>query len=106
MANARSKHAGPIHWCSAVKLPLLLRRFVLELEPYTLEQLSAHEASEHKRCEFCDGRLFYGADELYSHMMRYHFECQLCQQQGKPHLYFRVSVQHAYRRKTRWPACA
>lgn len=59
--------------------------FLGELELYTKEQLKTHNTKGtrtegflgHPRCDFCFSR-FYSTTELYDHLRKNHFECDLC----------------------------
>lgn len=53
------------------------RIFPYEHALYTRAQLAAHEAQDHRLCEFCNV-LFYGPDELFKHLRDKHFQCQMC----------------------------
>ncbi|EIE26925.1 hypothetical protein COCSUDRAFT_46285 [Coccomyxa subellipsoidea C-169] len=57
------------------------RRFPLELEAYSADDLAAHMAAEHPRCDFCNLHMYSG-DELYEHMREQHFTCDICQRAG------------------------
>lgn len=57
------------------------RNFPYEHALYTRAQLAAHEAQEHRLCEFCHV-LFYGPDELFKHLRYKHFQCQMCAVHG------------------------
>lgn len=65
--------------------------FVSEYPAMTPDQLKAHIASTHPRCEFCR-ESFYGLDEQYRHMNDKHYSCHICQRQGMPHVYHRVGA--------------
>ncbi|KAL4087932.1 hypothetical protein PRIC1_012363 [Phytophthora ramorum] len=59
--------------------------FLEELELFTKEQLKKHNAKGnphegfmgHPRCDFCFSR-FYSTTELYDHLRKNHFECDIC----------------------------
>ncbi|KAG7398355.1 hypothetical protein PHYBOEH_011263 [Phytophthora boehmeriae] len=59
--------------------------FLGELELYTKEQLKKHNTKGnpregflgHPRCDFCFSR-FYSTTELYDHLRKNHFECDIC----------------------------
>ncbi|KAF4318069.1 hypothetical protein BBO99_00005593 [Phytophthora kernoviae] len=59
--------------------------FIGELELYTKEQLKKHNTKGnphegfmgHPRCDFCFSR-FYSTTELYDHLRKNHFECDIC----------------------------
>lgn len=65
--------------------------FVSEYPAMTPDELKAHVASTHPRCEFCR-ESFYGLDEQYRHMNDKHYSCHICQRQGMPHVYHRVGA--------------
>ncbi|RLN64568.1 hypothetical protein BBP00_00003391 [Phytophthora kernoviae] len=62
-----------------------LRDPLWELELYTKEQLKKHNTKGnphegfmgHPRCDFCFSR-FYSTTELYDHLRKNHFECDIC----------------------------
>jgi hypothetical protein len=59
--------------------------FIEELELFTKEQLKKHNNKGnphegfmgHPRCDFCFSR-FYSTTELYDHLRKNHFECDIC----------------------------
>ena len=56
------------------------RNFPLEAMIYKSEQeVKAHVASTHPRCDFCRGRSFFDGDALWAHMMDRHHRCTLCE---------------------------
>ncbi|POM74320.1 Avr1b-1 Avirulence-like protein [Phytophthora palmivora] len=69
--------------------------FLEELELYTKDQLKKHNTKGnpregfmgHPRCDFCFSR-FYSTTELYEHLRKNHFECDIC--------LYQLNVQNRY----------
>jgi hypothetical protein len=73
------------------------RFFVSELKRFTLEELEQHQihgAPEngldgHPLCTFCRPQRFYDDQELYHHMIKEHYQCDLCRNMGNGNRFFK-----------------
>ncbi|KAL7688776.1 putative Zinc finger C2H2-type [Plasmopara halstedii] len=71
------------------------KAFLEEFELFTREQLKVHNTNGsllegfmgHPRCDFCFSR-FYSTTELYDHLRKNHFECDIC--------LYQLNVQNRY----------
>ena len=74
------------------------RDFIARLPRFTPSQLKAHLSkgdgtgsgfTGHPVCEFCRPKRFYDMAQLYTHLQREHYKCDLCERQERPNQYFR-----------------
>jgi E3 ubiquitin-protein ligase ZNF598 len=72
------------------------KAFLGEQARYTRAALDVHTAKGdpgrgffgHPQCKFCKRRL-YDADQLYDHLMKQHFACDICEGRGIRHNFYR-----------------
>ena len=73
------------------------RRFVSELPRFNKSQLERHnthgEPKEglrgHPPCNFCRPKRFYDDEQLYHHMVKKHYQCDVCRGMGNGNRFFR-----------------
>ncbi|ETN20569.1 hypothetical protein PPTG_03549 [Phytophthora nicotianae INRA-310] len=94
--NALRTHVLDVHGVQYCSICLENKKvFLEELELFTKDQLKKHNTKGnphegfmgHPRCDFCFSR-FYSTTELYEHLRKNHFECDIC--------LYQLNVQNRY----------
>ena len=96
--NQLEKHLLILHKLHMCQVCIATGRFfVSELRRFTPEELEQHQIQgapadgldPHPLCNFCRPQRFYDDQELYHHMIKEHFQCDVCRNMGNGNRFFK-----------------
>ena len=96
--NQLEKHLLILHKLHMCQVCIATGRFfVSELKRFTLQELEQHQIQgapadgldPHPLCNFCRPQRFYDDQELYHHMIKEHFQCDVCRNMGNGNRFFK-----------------